>query len=91
VVLVDAGLKVSLDKGNISISFDRRKQKQLVLTHSHFDHVVVQCQQQKWIIPVYAHHFEIPYLTGQIRLSSPDPTVGGSLMLFDGLLSRAAY
>lgn len=83
-VLIDAGLKWSAPKikemaeylfgpGSIPTA--------IVLTHGHFDHVgSVKKLAEEWDVPVYAHHMEIPYLTGQSDYPPPDPTVGGGMM-----------
>ncbi len=53
----------------------------IILTHGHFDHVgSVKKLSEDWDIPVYAHHLEIPYLTGLSSYPPADPTVGGGLM-----------
>jgi len=83
-ILVDTGLKWSATKikemathlfGPASVP------KAIILTHGHFDHVgSVNQLAEEWDVPVYAHHLEIPYLTGQSDYPPPDPTVGGGLM-----------
>lgn len=57
----------------------------IVLTHAHFDHVGGAAHlAQAWNVPVYAHHLEMPYITGRSDYPPPDPTMGGPL----GLMSR---
>jgi glyoxylase-like metal-dependent hydrolase (beta-lactamase superfamily II) len=53
----------------------------IILTHGHFDHVgnVVELVQ-KWVVPVYAHLLEFPYLTGKKPYPEPDPGVEGGLL-----------
>jgi glyoxylase-like metal-dependent hydrolase (beta-lactamase superfamily II) len=83
-VLVDAGLKWSAAKIKKMASYlfgDTSKAVSIVLTHGHFDHVgSVAKLAEEWDVPVYAHHMEIPYLTGKSSYPPPDPTVGGGLM-----------
>jgi len=82
--LVDTGLKWSAPKIKEMASYlfgDNSAPKAIILTHGHFDHVgAVQKLAEEWDVPVYAHHLEIPYLTGQSDYPPPDPTVGGGLM-----------
>ncbi len=83
-VLVDAGLKWSAPKimkmAEILFGSGSRPTA-IVLTHGHFDHVgSVSRLAAGWNIPVYAHHLEMPYLTGVSSYPPPDPTVGGGLM-----------
>lgn len=83
-VLVDAGLKWSEDKVKDMAEYlfgEGSRPTAIILTHGHFDHVgSVASLAEEWDVPVYAHHLEIPYLTGQSDYPPPDPTVGGGLM-----------
>lgn len=83
-VLIDAGLKWSAPKIRkmAEILFgEGSKPSAIVLTHAHFDHVgsLVKLAEE-WDVPVYAHHLEIPYLTGVSSYPPPDPSVGGGLL-----------
>ena len=83
-VLVDTGLKWSVSKVKEMADhlFGKgSKPEGIILTHGHFDHVgSVESLAEEWDVPVFAHHLEIPYLTGQSNYPPPDPTVGGGLM-----------
>ncbi|HKG67707.1 MAG TPA: MBL fold metallo-hydrolase [Segetibacter sp.] len=83
-VLVDSGLKWSVDKVKEMAGYlfgEGSKPTAIILTHGHFDHVgSVASLAEEWDVPVYAHHLEIPYLTGHSAYPPPDPTVGGGLM-----------
>jgi glyoxylase-like metal-dependent hydrolase (beta-lactamase superfamily II) len=83
-VLVDAGMPKSgpeiqkvaekrFGKGN--------KPAAIILTHGHFDHVggIVHLINE-WNSPVYAHHLETLYLTGEKKYPEPDSTVEGGLL-----------
>ena len=53
----------------------------IVLTHAHFDHVgALEALLDRWSVPVYAHHMELPYVTGRADYPRPDPTVGRGLL-----------
>jgi len=53
----------------------------IILTHGHFDHTgSIKDLLKYWDVPVYAHHLEMPYLTGKSAYPPPDPSVGGGLM-----------
>ncbi|MGE5608919.1 MAG: MBL fold metallo-hydrolase [Bacillota bacterium] len=53
----------------------------IILTHGHFDHVgSLEKLLDRWMVPVYAHELELPYLTGRSDYPPPDPAVGGGLM-----------
>lgn len=83
-VLVDTGLKWSAGKVKEMANYlfgEGSVPKAIILTHGHFDHVgTVADLAEEWDVPVYAHHLEMPYLTGQSDYPPPDPTVGGGLM-----------
>lgn len=83
-VLVDTGLKWSAGKIKAMANYlfgKDSKPSAIILTHGHFDHVgSVKKLAEEWDVPVYAHHMEIPYLTGRSSYPPPDPTVGGGMM-----------
>lgn len=82
--LVDAGLKWSAPKIKrmAELLFGAgSKPAAIILTHGHFDHVGALAQlAAEWDVQVYAHHLEMPYLTGVSSYPPADPTVGGGLM-----------
>ena len=82
--LVDAGLKWSAPKIKSmakELFGEGNRPAAIILTHGHFDHVgALATLIEEWNVPVYAHSFEVPYLTGQSSYPPPDPTVGGGLM-----------
>jgi len=83
-VLVDAGMPKSADK-IIRVAEDRfgkdKAPSALLLTHGHFDHVGSIVELLKtWNVPVFAHPFEFPYLTGQKAYPEPDTSVEGGLL-----------
>ena len=58
--------------------FGKVPPKAIVLTHGHFDHTgSIHNLLTTLDVPVYAHHAELPFLTGQASYPPPDPTVGG--------------
>ena len=87
-VLVDAALPHSADS-IISAAEDRfghaSKPNCIILTHGHFDHVgaVIELANH-WRVPVYAHHLELPYLTGKADYPPPDPNAD------EGLIAKLA-
>jgi len=83
-VLVDSGLKWSASKIKEMATHlfgAGSTPKAIILTHGHFDHTgSVEKLAEEWDVPVYAHHLEIPYITGESNYPPADPTVGGGLM-----------
>jgi glyoxylase-like metal-dependent hydrolase (beta-lactamase superfamily II) len=83
-VLVDAGLQGSSKKIRkmAEVLFGKNNPPlAIILTHGHFDHTgSLKDLLSYWQVPVYAHHLEMPYLTGKSSYPPPDPTVGGGLM-----------
>jgi glyoxylase-like metal-dependent hydrolase (beta-lactamase superfamily II) len=82
-VLVDAGLKWSAAriKAMAKELFGDRKPSAIILTHGHFDHVgALDALADEWLVPVYAHEMEMPYLNGKSSYPPADPGVGGGGM-----------
>ena len=53
----------------------------IILTHAHFDHVgSLEELLRDWDVPVFAHRFETPYLSGRSPYPPPDPLVGGGAL-----------
>lgn len=83
-VLVDTGLKSSgekIKKMVREVLGNKTKPEGIIMTHGHSDHRgSVQQLANEWAVPVYAHHMELPYLTGKSSYPPADPSVGGGLM-----------
>jgi glyoxylase-like metal-dependent hydrolase (beta-lactamase superfamily II) len=63
----------------------------ILLTHGHWDHSgSVLDLAQMWDVPVYAHHLERPFLTGQSAYPPKDPTVGGAMAMLSRFFPQAA-
>jgi glyoxylase-like metal-dependent hydrolase (beta-lactamase superfamily II) len=85
-VLVDAGLYGSANRIR-KVAEERfgkgARPSAIILTHGHFDHVgALKELATEWNVPIYAHHLEIPYLTGLSSYPPPDPSVGGGGMAY---------
>ena len=83
-VMVDAGLKsTALKVRNLvaEVFGKGSKPRAIIMTHAHFDHrgSLIELAEE-WDVPVYCHHQERPYLTGQASYPPPDPSVGGGMM-----------
>ena len=92
-VLVDTGLKTSagkIKKMAADLFGEDNKPKAIIMTHGHFDHVgSLEKLANEWHVPVYAHHLEVPYLTGKSSYPPFDPTVGGGMMAYISFLYPA--
>jgi glyoxylase-like metal-dependent hydrolase (beta-lactamase superfamily II) len=83
-VLIDAGMPKSGDE-IIKVAAERfgtdKAPLAIVLTHGHFDHVgsIVDLILE-WNVPVYAHPFEQPFLTGEQAYPEPDTSVEGGVL-----------
>jgi len=83
-VLIDAGMPKSADE-IIAVVEERfgadTRPKAIILTHGHFDHVGALIELiEHWNVPVYAHEWELPYLTGLKSYPEPDASVEGGMV-----------
>ena len=68
------------------------KPEAIILTHGHFDHAGSAGQlAEDWDVPIYAHHFELPYLTGECAYPPPDPTIGGAIAFLSRFMPSRPY
>ncbi len=64
----------------------------IVLTHGHFDHAgAALALAAHWEVPVYAHHLEMPYLTGKSDYAPQDPSVGGAIAQMSRMFPHSGY
>lgn len=82
-VLVDTGLPGNFDKirDAAEARFGKNARPEAIyLTHGHFDHTGnALALTTYWDVPVIAHRWEIPYLTGKSDYPPKDPTPGGAI------------
>jgi glyoxylase-like metal-dependent hydrolase (beta-lactamase superfamily II) len=91
-VLVDAGTPGNAERirAEVQERFGARSRPEaIMLTHGHADHSGSAAElADLWDVPVYAHRFELPFLTGLSAYPPPDPTVGGPLALLSRFMPR---
>ena len=82
-VLIDAGLPGcgrQIMEAAAARFGEGSRPEAILLTHGHADHAGAALQlAEEWDVTVYAHHLELPYLTGKSSYPPADPTVGGAL------------
>lgn len=93
-VLVDTGLPMSEGKIRRAAEsrYGNRKPSAIVLTHGHFDHAgAALALADFWEAPIYAHHLEMPYLTGKSDYPPQDPSVGGAMAQMSRVFPHSGY
>lgn len=82
-VLIDAGLPGRAQEiiGAAEARFGAGSRPEaILLTHGHADHAGSALKlAEAWDVTIYAHHLELPYLTGRSSYPPADPTVGGAV------------
>lgn len=94
-VLVDTGLPKTYGR-TLRVAAElfgaNRAPSAIVLTHGHFDHAGSALElAEEWNVPIYAHHLEMPYLTGKSDYAPQDPTVGGALAQMSRVFPHSGY
>ena len=92
--LVDTGLPgfASAIKAACDGLYDGRPPEAIILTHGHFDHAGnAEALATAWGVPVYAHHLEMPYLTGGSDYAPADPTPGGAICFLSRFFPTSGY
>lgn len=94
-VLVDTGMPYSDGKiiGFAEKIYGKEAQPAaIILTHGHFDHAgAALALAAHWDVPVYAHHLEMPYLTGKSDFAPQDPSVGGAMAQMSRMFPHGGY
>jgi glyoxylase-like metal-dependent hydrolase (beta-lactamase superfamily II) len=94
-VLVDTGIPLSdgkIKKFAAEIYGANSKPSAIVLTHGHFDHAgAALALAAHWEVPIYAHHLEMPYLTGVSDYAPQDPSVGGAIAQMSRMFPHSGY
>ncbi len=94
-VLVDTGIPLSESRIKSfaeKIYSKNARPSAIVLTHGHFDHAgAALALANHWEVPIYAHHLEMPYLTGKSDYPPQDPSVGGAIAQMSRLFPHGGY
>ena len=91
-IVVDSGLPGGA--GEIVAAAEARfgsgsRPEAIVLTHGHLDHAgSALALAETWAAPIYAHHLELPFLSGKSLYPPADPTVGGATAFLSRFLPR---
>ena len=94
-VLVDTGMPYS--GGKIKNYAEQlygvnAKPSAIILTHGHFDHAGAALSlATEWEVPIYAHHLEMPFLTGKSDYPPQDPSVGGAIAQMSRVFPHGGY
>ncbi|MEP7015165.1 MAG: MBL fold metallo-hydrolase [Verrucomicrobiota bacterium] len=94
-VLIDTGLPGCA--GDIIEAAEARfgtgsRPEAILLTNGHTDHAGSALDlAEKWDVTIYAHHLELPYLTGKSAYPPSDPTVGGALAFLSRFFPSRSY